>query len=65
MCNSYSKLIDLDPQDSFCTFFPELEFLFSLMGQKQVCYTGDETVMKIHKKIKIGLPEMGTFSAIT
>ena len=36
-----------------------------LIGQKQVCDTGHEAVMKINKKIKISLPEIGTFSAIT
>ena len=44
---------------------PQVYFLFSLLGQKQVCDTGDEAVMKIHKKIEIGIPEKGTFSAIT
>ena len=50
-------------------------FLFSFLGQKQVYYTGDEAVMKIHKKIKIrvkvhlwkikiGIPEIGTTSVI-
>ena len=28
------------------------------------CDSGDEDVMKIHKKIKIVIPEIGTFSAI-
>ena len=28
-------------------------------------YTGDKAVMKIHKKTKIGIPEVGTFSVIT
>ena len=65
MCNFYSKLIDLDPQDTFFTILPQADFLFSLLGQKQVCDTGDEAVMKIHKKINIGIPEKGTFSAIT
>ena len=40
------------PQDTFCTIFPQVDYLFSLMGQKQVCDTGVEAVMKIHKKIK-------------
>ena len=52
----HSKLIDLDPRDTFCTILPQGFFLFSLLGQKQVCDTGDEAVMKIHKKIKIGIP---------
>ena len=52
----HSKLIDLDPQDTFCTILPHGFFLFSLLGQKQVCDTGDEAVMKIYKKIKIGIP---------
>ena len=56
MCILHSKLIVLDPQDTFCTILPQGFFLFSLLGQKQVCDTGDEAVMKIHKKIKIGIP---------
>ena len=35
------------------------------MTQKLVFDTGDEIVMKIHKKIKIGMPVIGKFSAIT
>ena len=35
------------------------------MGQKQVCDIGDEAVIKIHKTIKIGISEIGTFSAVT
>ena len=54
MCNFYSKLIDLDPQDTFFTILPQADFLFSLLVQKQVCDTGDEAVMKIHKNINIG-----------
>ena len=65
MCNFYSKLIDLDPQDTFLKSLPQADFLLSLLGQKQVCDTGNETVMKIHKKITIGIPEIGTFSAIS
>ena len=45
-------------------FTSSLLLIFS-PGQKQVCDTGDEAVMKIHKKMKIGIPEIGTFSAIT
>ena len=30
-----------------------------------MCDTGDEAVMKIHRKIKIDVPEISTFSAIT
>ena len=47
MCILHSKLIDLDPRDTFCTILPQGFFLFSLPGQKQVCDTGDEAVMKI------------------
>ena len=66
MCDIYSKLIDLDPQDTFFTILPQADFfLFSLLRQKQVCDTGGEAVMKKHKKIKIGIPEIGTISAIT
>ena len=61
----HSKLIDLDPYDTFCIILPQGYFLFSFLGQKQVCDTGDEAVMKIHKKIKIGIPIICTFSAIT
>ena len=58
-------MIDLDPQDTFSTILPQADFLFSLLGQKQVCDIEDEAVIKIHKKINIGIPEIGTFSAIT
>ena len=64
MCNLYSKLIDLDPQDTFFTILPQADFLFSFLGQKQVGGTGNEAVMIIHK-IYIGILEIGTFSAIT
>ena len=64
MWGFYSELIDLDPEDTFCTVLPHGYFLFSLLGQKQVCDTGDEAIMKIHK-FKIGIPVKGTFSAIT
>ena len=37
-----SKLIDLDLQDAFFTILPQAYFLFSLLGQRQVCDTGDE-----------------------
>ena len=65
MCNFYSKLIELDPQDTFRSIVPQVDFLFSLLGQKQVCDTGDEAVMEIHKKIKIGIQEIGSFTAVT
>ena len=58
-------MIDLDPQDTICTILPQAGFLFFLLGQKQVCDTGNEAVMKIHKKIEIGIPEIHTFPAIT
>ena len=47
MCNIYSKLIDLDPQDIFFTILPQADFLFSLLGQTQVCDTGDDAVMNV------------------
>ena len=65
MCNFYSKLIDFDPQDTLFTILHQADFFLSLLGQKQVCDPEDEAAMKIHKKIKIGIPEKGTFSAIT
>ena len=65
MCNFHSKLIDLDPWDTFCTYLPQVYFLISPLGQKQVYDTGDEAVMKIHKKTKIGILEIGAFSTIT
>ena len=34
-----------------------------LLGHKQICDTGDEATLKIHKKIKIGMLEIGLFSA--
>ena len=57
--------LTLTPKIHFANFFPQVDFLFSLMGQKQTCDTGDEAEMKVHKKIKIGIQEIGTFSAIT
>ena len=63
MCNFHSKLIDLDPLDTFCAILHQVYFLFSLLRQKHVCDSGDEVVMKIHKKIIIGIPEIGTFFA--
>ena len=35
-----------------------LLFIFS-PGEKQVCDTGDEAIMKIYKKTKIEIPEIG------
>ena len=61
MCDFYSKLIELDPKNTFCTILPQAYFLFSHLGQKQVCDTDDKAVMKLHNKIKISLPEIGTF----
>ena len=34
-------------------------------GAKKVYDTGNEAVLKLHKKIKISTLEIGTFSAIT
>ena len=45
-------------------YFTSRLLFISLLGQKQVSDTGDEAVMKTHKKIKIGIPEMGTSSVI-
>ena len=64
MCNFHFKLIDLDPKTHFAQF-RQFFFLFSPLGQKQVCDAGDKLVLKIHKKIKIGILEICTFSAIT
>ena len=61
MCILHCKLIDLNPKDTFCTILPQGYFLLSLLWQKQVFDTGDEAV----KKIKISIPEIGTFSGIT
>ena len=41
-----------------------------LTQKEQVCYsklqlTEDEAIMKMHQQIKIVIPEIGTFSAIT
>ena len=58
-------MIDLDPQDKFFTLLPQADFWFSLLRQKQVCDTGDEAVKKKHKKINIGILEIGKFPAIT
>ena len=40
-------------------------FLIFFLGQIKVFVTGDDAFMKIHKKIKISIPEMCTFSALT
>ena len=50
---------------SMCNCASRLLFLFSVQREKWICNTGDEAVMKIHKKIKIGILEISTFSAIT
>ena len=52
----HSQLIDLDPEDNF-----NRQLLLTFGGG---CDTGDEAVMKIHKKIKIDIVEIGTFSAV-
>ena len=59
------KLIDLGRKDTFVSILPQGYFFFFLLGQKQVCNTGNEAVMKMNKKIKIGILETDTFSTIT
>ena len=55
--------LTLNPKTHFAQFYLGY-FSFSLLGQKHEYDTGDEAVMKIHKKIKIGIPVIGTFCAI-
>ena len=51
----------LTPKTHFAQFY--LKVIISLpVGHKTVCDTGDEVVMKIHKKIKIDTLEIGTFT---
>ena len=54
-------LVDLDHYNTFCTILHQGYFLFSLLWQKQECDTGDKAVMEIQKKIKIGIPVLGTY----
>ena len=49
MCIFDSELIDLDPLTHSAQFYVKVSFF---LGQKGVCDTGDEAVMKIQKKIK-------------
>ena len=51
----------MTPKTHFAQFYLKVIFLFSLLGQKQVRDTGDESVMKIPKKFKIGIAEIGIF----
>ena len=53
MCIFHYKLID-----TFCTILPQGYFFF-LLEQTHVFDTGDEAVMKIHKKNKFDIPEIG------
>ena len=43
----------------------DLKVASSFLSWGTTCDIGDEAVMKIHKKVKIGIPETGTFSAIS
>ena len=55
------------PETHFAQFYLKITFysIFST-GAKQLYDTGDEAVIKIHKKIKIGVPEEKyIFSPIT
>ena len=47
-----SKLIGLDPI-KYILHLPLGYMVFSLLGQKQVCDTGYEAVMKMQKKSKL------------
>ena len=65
LCIFHSPLIDLDPSTQFAQVKLKVAFIFS-PGEKKVSDTGDEAVMKIHKKIKIAMYwKYGIFSAIT
>ena len=56
----------LTPTTYFTQFYLKSTFYYLSLRQKQVCDTGmNEAVVKIHKKMKIGIPEKGTFSAAT
>ena len=65
MCIFHFQLIDLDLWNAFCEVSPWGSFLFTLQRQKKVCNPGDEAMMKIHKKLFIGIPLNVTFSFIS
>ena len=54
----------LTPKTHFAQFYFKVTFYFFSPWAK-ISDTGDEAVMKIHKKTKIGITEIGTFSTIT
>ena len=58
-------LVDLDLWNAFCEVSPWGSFLFTLQRQKKECTPGDETIMKIHKKLFSGIPFNFTFFAIS
>ena len=59
----------MTPETHFAQFYLKVTFYFLSWGKKKKkkkCATpGDEAGMKIKKKIKLGLLEISTFSAIT
>ena len=64
MCIFTLNWSTLTPVTHFVQFQLKVASYFS-PGAKKEHDTGNEAAMKIHKKIKIGIPEIGTFSAIT
>ena len=61
------KWSNLTPETHFVQFYLSIAsyFLFISWANNKECDTGNEAVMKTHKKIEIGMPEIGTFSAVT
>ena len=57
--------LTLIPEMHFFEVSPWYSFLFTLQRQKKVCNPGDEAMMKIHKKLFIGISLNVTFSFIS
>ena len=56
LCDTPDELIDLDLWNAFCEVSPWGSFLLPPQRQKKVCTSGDEAIMKIHKKIFSCIP---------
>ena len=52
---------DLDLKGLLRTILPQIDFFIFSPVAKKVCDTEDETVIKIHKEIKTGIPEIDSF----
>ena len=55
--------LTLIPEMHFFEVSPWYSFLFTLQRQKKSMQPGDEAMMKIHKKLFIGIPLNVTFSS--